>query len=181
MGRYCRPFFYMLDCLKDYIGFIHCMGVYEQPESGLFINTLPGISLESIDKIADSEQITYRGVWNDAQLEAIPRFRLDFIADLTKCFELSLDCDYDALICTNKQKLAVAFKYLLGNQLMIFRLFTSRLNRFTTVDRDEAKELKDFYQAEYEKALAQAVKLIDVTDCACKQCGGSVSYVTYLP
>ena len=49
----------MLNCFIDYIGLSYCSGVYEQPGSGLYLNSLPGISIESIDKIADSEQITY--------------------------------------------------------------------------------------------------------------------------
>lgn len=170
----------MLTCLTGYVGLQNCGGVYEIPESGLYINTLPGISLESIDKIADSEQITYAGVWNDAQTEAAVRFRIDFIAEVTKCYKISTDCDYDAMICANKEVLVNAWRYLLGNQLMIFRLYTSRLNRFTTIDKEQAAELRDFYQVQYENALRQAVLLIDVSSCELC-CGGNPEYVTFIP
>jgi len=170
----------MLDCLIGYIGLTNCVGVYEAPESGLYINSLPGISLESIDKIADSEQITYVGVWSDAQTEAAARFRIDVIAEITKCHKIEPECDYDELICTNKETLVNAWRYLLGNQLMIFRLYTTRLNRFTTIDKEAAKELRDFYQVEYEKALSQAVKLMDVTACELC-CGGNPEVVPWLP
>lgn len=170
----------MLTCLLDIIGLHACGGVYEAPVSGLYINSLPGISLESIDKIADSEQVTYMGVWNDAQVEAAARFRVDFITELTKCYELEKGCDYDTIICANTDLLANAWRYLLGNQLMLFRLYTTRLNRFTTVDYDQAKELRDYYQVEYEAALRQAVKLVDVSAC-CLQCGPNPEYVYYAP
>lgn len=170
----------MLTCLIDYIGFTNCVGVYEAPESGLYINSLPGISLESIDKIADSEQVTYKGVWADAQTEAAVRFRVDFITEVTKCYQINTECDYDAMICANKELLVNAWRYLLGNQLMIFRLYTPRLNRFTTIDKEDAAELRDLYHVEYEKALSQAVKLIDVSSCELC-CGGNPETVVWLP
>lgn len=169
-----------MTCLVDYIGLQVCGGVYESPVSGLYINTLPGISLESIDKIADSEQITYRGVWDDTQTEAAIRFKMDFISEVTKCYKITRTCNYEDFICDNLELLANAWRYLLGNQLMIFRLYSTRLNRFTTIDLDNAKELRDYYQVEYEKALSQAVKLIDFSTC-CMECTSNPEYVTYMP
>lgn len=168
-----------MDCMRDYIGLKIC-GT-ETSESGLFINSLPGISLESIDKIADSEQVTYAGVWADVQTESAARFYIDVINELTKCYQLQPYCDYEDLICANKLILSNAWRYLLGNQLMIFRLYTTRLNRFTTIDREQAAELRDFYQVEYEKALTLAAKLVDITICDCMNCGGNPETVVWLP
>lgn len=170
----------MLDCLIDYIGFIRVLGVYDQPESGQYINSLPGITLENVESIADSEQETYVGVWNDVQKEASARMYTDTISEITKCLSLDRECDYDELICDNKELLTNAWKYLLGVQLMIERLYSPRLNRFTTVDREQAQELKDFYQVEYEKYLSQAVLLFDITGCELC-CGGNPSTVVYMP
>lgn len=171
-----------MDCYLNYIGLRVC-STDTPGESGLWINSLPGISLESIDKIADSEQVTYRGVWNDVQAEAAVRFYIDVINELTKCYELQPYCDYEDILCdsSNMQKLSTAWRYLLGNQLMILRLYTTRLNRFTTVDAEKAAELKDFYQLEYEKALTLAAKLLNVSICECMDCGGNPETVTWLP
>jgi hypothetical protein len=170
-----------MECLIDYIGLKVC-GT-ETSASGLFINSLPGISLESIDKIADSEQITYRGVWNDVQAEAAARFYIDVVNELTKCYTLQPYCDYEDIICdtANMSKLSQAWRYLLGNQLMLFRLYTTRLNRFTTVDLKQAAELRDHYQVEYEKALTLAAKLVNVSICECMDCGGNPDTVVWLP
>ncbi len=65
-----------MDCLKDYIGIRHCSQEY--PPSGLYLNNLPGISTELVDKIANSEQVTFLGVWEDVQTRAIGRFVQDF-------------------------------------------------------------------------------------------------------
>lgn len=167
-----------MECLIDYIGLRYCGN--EEPESGVFINSLPGISIESIDKIATSDQVTFLGVWADVQKEAATIFYTDFIEKLSTCYKLAPYCDYEEMICLNKRKLLNAWKYLLGNQMMIFRLYTTRLNRFTTIDSDQAKELKDHYQVEYEQALSQAVKLVDTSNC-CVECNPNPEYKTWLP
>lgn len=167
-----------MDCLTGYIGLKVC-GT-ETSASGLFINSLPGISLESVEKIADSEQVSYAGVWRDVQAEAQARFYVDVIEQITKCYEITPYCDYENIICTNKQVLANAWRYLLGNQLMLFRLYTTRLNRFTTIDLKQAAELRDLYLVEYERSLSQAVKLIDVSSCELC-CGGNPETVYTLP
>lgn len=167
-------------CLIDYIGLRVCGN--ESPESGVFINTLPGVSIEIMDKIAEQEQITFKGVWADVQAEAWVRFKIDFIAEVSKCYKLNPYCDYEELLCNNNEKLINAWRYLLGNQIMIFRIYSPRINQFTTVDLDQAKELKDYYQVEYEAALKQAVQFIDVSVCdECMECGGNPETVYWIP
>lgn len=168
-----------MTCLFGYIGLSFCNGD-AAPASGLFINSLPGITIESLDKVATEEQTTYMGLWEDAQKEAAIRFKADFIFKVRECFEINTECNYEDFICNNKEKLVNSWRYLLGNQLMIYRIYSTRLNRFTTIDIEEAKQLKDFYQVEYEKYLAQEIKFIDFSDC-CMPCNTSVNTVTWLP
>jgi hypothetical protein len=170
-----------IDCFTGYIGLSNCVqGVYTQPASGTYINALPGISLENIEKTADAEQVSYIGVWNDVQAFALAQFRMDVLNEMKKCWQLNKDCDYDALICDNIEELATAWKYLLGVTLMVFRLTSDRINRWTTIGRDEAKELQAFYQAKYDEALQQGVLLMDTDEC-CLTCEPNPSMVTYLP
>lgn len=170
-----------MTCFLNYIGLSYCLrGVYDVPASGIYLNSLPGISIENIDKIADSEQVTYLGVWDDVQKTALASFKLDVISEMNKCWKISKTCDYDSLICDNIEELALAWKYLLGVTLLLFRLNSDRINKWTTIGRDEAKELKDFYQIEYEKALKQGVLLMD-TDACCLECEPNPSVVTWLP
>lgn len=170
-----------MNCFLNHIGLLYCgAGVYDQPSSGVFLNSLPGISIENIDKIADSEQVTYIGVWNDVQAFALAQFRLDLMTEINKCYDINTDCDWDEMICDNTTELTTAWKYLLGVSLMIFRLNSDRVNRWTTIGRDEAKELRDFYQIEYEKALKQGVLLMD-TDACCLKCSPNPQTVTWLP
>ncbi len=158
----------MSNCLEDYVGIKTGCEEDFPPDSGLYINSLPGISLESIEKTATEDQITYLGLWADVQAEAWARFVIDFREVVSECFELNKRCDYEALICDNKKVLVNAWRYLLGNQLMLFRINTTRLNRFSTVDAKQAQALADEYQARYEKALLQAAQLCDIEACRCQ-------------
>lgn len=150
-----------MDCLIDYVGLKICAD-QTPPDSGVYINTLPGISLESIDKTANEDQITYAGLWADVQAEAWILFQMDFVSAMTRCYDPNPKFDYTTLICDNKKKLLNAWRYLLGSQLMIFRVNSDRLNRYTTMDAEGAQKLADYYQAKYDELLAQAVELIHI-------------------
>lgn len=169
-----------MECLIDYIGFFNCANA-DAPASGMYINTLPGISLESIDKIANNEQVTYLKVWQDAQAEASIRFKLDFIRKINECYTLSRKCDYEDIICDNIDHLLVAWRYLLGNQLMLYRIHSTRLNRFTTIDKKDAEDLAAFYYSEYVSALDTSMKLVDVSGCCEQECTNNPSHIWILP
>lgn len=167
-------------CFIDYVGLSYCPGIYEQPGSGIYLNSLPGISIQSIDAIADSEQITYLGVWADVQSSAASQFRIDVISELHKCFKLNRDCDYTTLICENRDILIQAWKYSLAVWLMMFRLTSDRLNRYTTIDKKQAEEIMGFYQVRYDEALKQSVLLMNTDEC-CMECSGNPETVYQLP
>ena len=61
-----------MECLRDYIGLMGC-GV-AAPDSGLWINNLPGLTNLRMDNLADSDQVTYRNAWRDIQTTALRRF-----------------------------------------------------------------------------------------------------------
>lgn len=169
-----------MTCFTDYIGLSLCAGAYEVPASGIYISSLPGLNLESIDKVATQEQVNYTGVWADVQVNALPDFKVEVMAEIRKCYELNCDCDYDALICENLETLTQAWKYKLGIWILQFRINSNRLNRFTTIDITQAKELLNFYVVEYEKMLSSSVLCMDISSCQLC-CGGNPQTVTYLP
>jgi len=62
-----------MECLRGYIG-IRWKGA-ETPDSGLYINQLPGVSLKSIDNLANPEQIDFLGVWEDVETRSLKRLQ----------------------------------------------------------------------------------------------------------
>lgn len=70
-----------MECLRDYIGIRGC-GL-TPPVSGIYINSLPGIEFKGIEDLANADQVSFQGVWNDVQERAIERFRLDVLGELS--------------------------------------------------------------------------------------------------
>jgi hypothetical protein len=75
-----------MNCLNDYIGMTGCGAI--SPASGLFINSLPGISLKSVAQLADAEQATYLGVWSDVQVRAQARLLMDVRSKFNKRYKV---------------------------------------------------------------------------------------------
>ncbi len=75
-----------MECLRDYIGLRGCPP--NDPESELYVNSLPGISLAAVDALANSEQATYAQVWADVQTRAIRRMANAVNAELRKRYRL---------------------------------------------------------------------------------------------
>lgn len=64
-----------MNCLTDYVGLKGCStGV---PGSGLFVNSLPGISSEIFSKIATSDSATKKQKWSDIQTFAYQQLLTD--------------------------------------------------------------------------------------------------------
>jgi len=71
-----------LDCLKDWIGVQGCTTT--TPDSGIFINQLPGVELEMMDSLADEQQVDFNGVYDDVQERAVRRLKTDINAEFKK-------------------------------------------------------------------------------------------------
>lgn len=77
-----------MECLEGYIGIQGCNT--SAPESGVYVNSLPGISIEVLQKVTDSEQVTFINAWNDITARALRRFKTDVINNLKKRFRLNI-------------------------------------------------------------------------------------------
>lgn len=75
-----------MECLRDYIGVLGCGA--KVPVSGKYLNTLPGISLENIEKLANDEQKNFLGVWKDVQDRALAKFQIEVTQKFAKEFRL---------------------------------------------------------------------------------------------
>lgn len=171
-----------LDCFINHIGLDYCLtdGAYTAPASGLYLNKLPGISIEGMQGISDSDQENFFNLWDDVQISAANQFYLDLRTEINKCHQLQANCDYDAMACLNIDVLTPAWQYALATWLLYYRLFTDRVNFWATLSRDVAQEMRDFYTDKYNEALRQAVLLMDTSAC-CMPCGGNPQTVVWLP
>lgn len=173
-----------MNCLKNYIQIAGCNAPsYEvegetTPEaSSLFINQDLPISLEEIDKIADSEQVTFLGVWNEVQDRALRKFVIEVKAGYKELFAVcGLSDDW---FCENKELLAMPLLYFLGAELMFEKMFSNRINRYTTIDKVKATELRKEFLKEFTNQLKNALELIRGSQCG--EAGAVFKYIESLP
>jgi len=147
-----------MNCLFDFVGI---RGYHVSPESGQFINQLPGVSLKSIQSVANSEQVTFVAVWADVQDRAWARLSADFKIAMRTKYCLNQHSDTDSLICNDKFLFLNAWMSLLGAELMYELLYSERINKFTTVDRVRAEELRNLFTGMYENALEALMPAIE--------------------
>lgn len=75
-----------MSCFTGFIGAKGCSGITS--ESGLYINNLPGVTLQSLDMVANSEQATFVNVFRDIELRAGMKLENDIITYLKKRYKL---------------------------------------------------------------------------------------------
>lgn len=153
-----------MDCLIGFIGLSSSIGV---ADSGLYLNTLPNINIVSVNKIADEDQQDYIQVMKDIEIRAINRFRTQFIIELNKCYKIGKREKAECLICENKELFAVALQYLMGAELMIERTTSSRINKYTTIDKIAAQRSQLEFEERFYTELHVAIIGIDIEGSDC--------------
>lgn len=74
------------DCLSNYIGLRgYCSDT--TPESGLYVNDLPGISIKMMSNISNDEQKNYSGVWDEIYTRALNELETDVLIRGQKYFK----------------------------------------------------------------------------------------------
>ena len=94
----------------------------------------------------------------------------------------SMTCGYDNIICANKPEFTDVWLYLLGSEFMLECMYSTKMNRFTTIDRPSAEELNSYYGNKYEEALAEVIKGLEVKeDDCCIECDPKFSIRQTIP
>ena len=76
----------MLDCLNNYIGLDGaCTTV--APISGIFVNSLPGISLERVAKLSNLEQEDFQGVFDDVYTRSLIQLKADILSKMQESYK----------------------------------------------------------------------------------------------
>ncbi len=172
-----------MDCLQNRIGILGCGA----PTTGvqLYINQLPGVSIEKISALADDEQETFLGVWADVVLRTLKKFEILVKAELNKCYKITDKTVVECLICEHKALFDVALWYLHGTELMIEVTSSDTISRFTTMDLEKAEKLKEEFFTEFQASLSDAINSINPQDSDCIEtcipCNDSVRFVMQTP
>jgi len=104
----------------------------------------------------------------------------DLTAD-PSCFGLSgmftVKCLWDAMVCQNKNLWTRAYWYCLGIELLTEQIYSNKLNSYTTINLQKAKELRDEYTIEYNKSLSQTAENMHLACDCCVECNDAVQLV----
>ena len=95
---------------------------------------------------------------------------------------VGIQCDFSTLICSSKLLFALPLQYLIARELMTERIHSDRLNRYTTIDANKARELRDEFHSQYTQELTAVLDGINLNtaDC-CIACNGLVTLQANLP
>jgi len=86
----------------------------------------------------------------------------------------TVKCLWDAMVCQNKNLFTRAYWYCLGIELLTENIYSSKLNSYTTINLQKAKELRDEYTTEYQKSLAQTCDNMNLACDCCVECNDTV-------
>ena len=152
-----------MDFLKGYIGLSSKRGVVA--ESGLYVDALPDISIETINNIVAADEST-TDKWLEIENRTLLKFRTLFINEVNKCHHVHDIAICECLIRENKSAIATALWYLMGAEVMLERTTSSRIN-VATIDRDKPKRIRDYFESQFKEELAVAVNSIDIHTSSC--------------
>ena len=77
------------DCLSNFIG-VRGLCNDTVPDSGLYLNDLPQISLKMLNNIADSDHKNFKGVIDSCQTLAFNEFQSDVMVRMQKYFKTNV-------------------------------------------------------------------------------------------
>jgi hypothetical protein len=172
-----------MDCLKGYIGITNDPAA----ESGLCLTSLPDISIVSLDKIDPIDSEDYKEMMGNVEMRTILKFRTLFTIEFNRCFRINKREIIECIICENKALLAVALLYLYAAELMFERISSSRINKYTTIDKIKAQKLRAEFEEIFQTELSVAIPGIDIEGSSCIdhheeiEHSGLISVVTTLP
>lgn len=93
-----------------------------------------------------------------------------------------VQCSINKFVCENINIFKNAFWWKIGVELMIERIMTETLSRFTTLTKDNADAKLAYYNTEYEKKLTSINSGLKIPeDDICFTCKSPLTTVTFLP
>lgn len=101
----------------------------------------------------------------------ISRNDLEIAGDTFGCNVIvALKCSFESVICQNKQLFKRAYLYALGIEAMRELISSDRINDYTTLNRNEAKDNITLWKEDYDNSLMNAIDGINIEDGDCTEC-----------
>lgn len=95
----------------------------------------------------------------------------------------NIDCSLDNWVCQRLDLFTTPFMYLLGYEFCQERLYSDRINRYTLLNRERARELGDYFLERFNVQLRETLNALTIDFGAdfCFRCDREVNFKTQLP
>jgi len=87
----------------------------------------------------------------------------------------SLSCSLEKWICQNRNRFAMALLHRWGMEVLKEFSISSRVNALVTLKKDEANNLSQYYEQEYNKAMANCLQNLRLPNDICFECNKRVT------
>lgn len=170
-----------MNCLIDYI-LLDGVASTVTPNSGLYVNRELTIPLANINGVINTDPAaTLESLWEEIQVKAIRKFVIRIKLGMQEMYSNCTVVD-DVWVCANRELLALPLLYFLGSELMLEVKHTNRINRYTTIDRSRAGDMKAEFDAEFQVQLKAALEMINAKNNTNNgRLGEIFTYVEVLP
>ncbi len=152
--------------MESLYGYIGLSSRIADADAGLYVDALPDISIQIVTKITEQDE-DINELWEVIEKRSILKFRTLFLNALNKCYAVKSIETAECLIEENKEVLATALWFFMGAEVMFERMSTSRLNRYTTIEKGKARELREAYMEVFNDELTAGVNSIDIHESDC--------------
>ena len=95
--------------------------------------------------------------------------------------KFNLECSMENYLCSIRNILKLHYLYKAGSEFMLERIHSTRLNNYTFVTIDKAKELREFYEKKYIELMMQTAQTARPPDDVCFYCREGLKQTVSIP
>ncbi len=76
--------------------------------------------------------------------------------------QYTVECDHEAWICLHKKALAIPIIYKASAEILNYAMFQTERTNYETMDKDQLKERRDFYELQYREYMDKLLQNMNV-------------------
>lgn len=83
---------------------------------------------------------------------------------------IALQCNFEKFICSNREMFTLPLLYAIGNEFALERIYSNRVNPYTTLDKKQAQDLNKYLDETFLKEIDLACRSIRMETDVCVEC-----------
>jgi len=83
----------------------------------------------------------------------------------------AIECDFNKWLCLHTNRLAIPIIYKASSEIITYAMYNTERTNYNTIDKEQLKERRDFYELQYREQMDAILKNMDVPmDNICFEC-----------